>query len=512
MSEMRFLETLRRLPLQRQLILGGAVISVVLAMSFLFRGALKDPFTLLYAGLEPRKAGEIIQALDQGNIPYEIMDGSIFVPHELRDEVRFTLAQDGLPRQSVQGYELLDNVNGFSVTSEMYKASYWRAKEGELTRTILAIPGVDAARVHIGANLRTGFARSSTAPTASVTLSTVRDLSQGQAEAIQFLVALAVAGLNPDDVAVIDSDKGIIAGPNAGDTPSPRLAAEDMASAVEVKVAQLLEARVGSGNVRVSVSVDVTRDVERISEVRFDPESRVVRQRTTSDMNDTSAGSGQPGALTVASNLPVEGGQGGTRSSSRKNSSETIAYELNEVRTETQRLPGEVRRMSIAVLVNEKALNIDAATADAAQQLELLATEFQELISSAAGLDPGRGDSVTVEMMPFSEPALDQDLQSSPGLIERLFERHMWQALQAVLLLVVVLALGFGVIRPVLSPGSTAQGKSEKDRSQDDDTLDEALATEPFEFLKNYTRDREDQAAAVLQDWLNDERKVAVNE
>lgn len=509
---MRFLETLRRLPPQRQLVLGGAVISVILAMLLLVRGALNDPFTLLYAGLEPRKAGEIVQALDQRNIPYEIREGSILVPLGVRDEIRFALAQDGLPKQSVQGYELLDDVNGFSITSEMYKASYWRAKEGELTRTILAIPGVDAARVHIGANLRTGFSRSGTVPTASVTLSTVRDLSQSQAEAIQFLVALAVAGLNPDDVAVIDSEKGIIAGPNAGDTASPSLAAEDMASAVETKVAQLLEARVGSGNVRVSVSVDVTRDVERISEVRFDPDSRVVRQRTTSDRNDTSAGNGQPGAITVASNLPVEAGQGGTRSSSSKNSSETIAYELNEVRTETQRLPGEVRRMSVAVLINETALNIDATGTDTAQQLELLAAEFQELISSAAGLDPRRGDNVTVEMMPFSEPNVDEGLRPSPGLIERLVERHMWQAVQAVFLLIVVLALGLGVIRPVLSPGSSAQGKSQNGGSQDADTLDEEFATDPFEFLKNYTRDREDQAASVLQDWLNDEQKVAVNE
>ena len=119
-----------------------------------------------HSGLEPQYAGEIIEELDQSGIRYEIQGGAIFIPEGKRDQVRFALAKEGLPRQSVQGYELLDEVNGFSVTSEMYNASYWRAKEGELTRTILAIPGITSARVHIGASLRSGFSRSQPAQTA----------------------------------------------------------------------------------------------------------------------------------------------------------------------------------------------------------------------------------------------------------------------------------------------------------------------------------------------------------
>jgi flagellar M-ring protein FliF len=150
------------------------------------------------------------------------------VPQKDRDSVRFALARDGLPKQSVQGYELLDNVNGFSVTSEMYNAAYWRAKEGELTRTILAVPGIQSARVHIGASLRSGFARSDPAQTASVTLSSAHNLTSSQAQGIQYLVALAVSGLSPDEVAVIDLNKGILAGPGvasaerSGVRPKPR--------------------------------------------------------------------------------------------------------------------------------------------------------------------------------------------------------------------------------------------------------------------------------------------------
>lgn len=313
------------------------------------------------------------------------------------------MAREGLPRQSVQGYELLDEVNGFSVTSEMYNAAYWRAKEGELTRTILAIPGVTSARVHIGASLRSGFARSQPAQTASVTLSTARGMSQSRAEAIQHLVALAVAGLNPEDVAVIDPSKGILAGPKVEKgLAEPSVAAEDQASLLEAKILRLLSPRVGEGNAQVSVSVEVSRERQRISEVSFDPQSRVVRNRTVNDSSQT--GSGSTGALTVASNLPQEeGGAGGGSTSAAKNSSESISYEINETRRETEKLPGQIERISIAVLLNEQALGIDPAAADAATRRETLIADLQQLVISGAGLNIDRGDSISVELMPFQK-------------------------------------------------------------------------------------------------------------
>ena len=301
---MKFLENIRALSLVQQIMLAGAVLGVVAAMTFLMRGVMQEPMALLYSGVESARAGEIIEELERQNVPYEMNGESIFVPESRRDTVRVALAREGIPRQSVQGYELLDNVNGFSVTSEMYNAAYWRAKEGELTRTILAIPGVDSVRVHIGASLRSGFSRQQAAQTASVTVSTTRDLNPGQAEAVQYLVALAVSGLNPDDVAVIDTAKGILAGPSVNKAEQPTIVADTQAGLLEQKIMRLLDARVGTGNARVSVSVDINRNRERISEVMFDPQSRVIRERTTNDSSETSTG-GSGAGVTVASNLPV---------------------------------------------------------------------------------------------------------------------------------------------------------------------------------------------------------------
>ena len=305
---MNFLDTLKALPPARKLLLAGAVLGVVAAMTFLVRGTLREPMALLYAGLEAERAGEIISELDKRGITYSIEQEAIFVPQSERDKIRFALAQDGLPKQAVQGYELLDEVNGFSVTSEMYNASYWRAKEGELTRTILAIPGIASARVHIGASLRSAHSRTQPQQTASVILTSVSDLSKSQAEAIQYLVALAVSGLSPDDVAVIDSKRGILAGPKSEQSADPDADAASVSASLEAKILRLIEARLGPGNAEVSVSVDVSREYQKIATVSFDPASRVIRERTTNDTSQSSGSGG--GELTVASNLPQQDGAG----------------------------------------------------------------------------------------------------------------------------------------------------------------------------------------------------------
>ena len=520
---MKLLDDLKGLPPARQLMLAGAVIGVVLAMTFLVRGMTREPMALLYAGLEPQIVGDVIAELDRSGVPYEIRGEAVFIPQSQRDLVRIELASAGLPRQSVQGYELLDQVNGFSVTSEMYNAAYWRAKEGELTRTILAIPGVTSARVHIGASLRSGFARSQPAQTASVTLTTGRDLTQDQAEAIQYLVALAVSGLKAEDVAVIDPSKGILAGPNANRNAEPGAAAESQAGAIEEKIVRLLEPRLGAGNARVSVSVDVSRERLRTSAVTFDPQSRVIRNRTVNDVNETNSGGG--GGVTVASNLPQGAGGAGGAGSQARNSMESVSYEINETRTEVETLPGQIERISVAVLLNVQALGIDLAADDAGPAQAQITADFEKLIASAAGLNLERGDTISVELMPFQIPEAE-DLVTPPSLIEQLVERYFWSGLQALLLGIVVIVLTFGVIRPMLMQKTKTEAVDPLALGG----LGAAAGTaplaaadaeaDPFNYLKDYTTERQDEAAALLQQWLNEDqnapvaefRKAAVNE
>lgn len=507
---MNFIETLKALPASRQIILLAAVVGVALSMTVMMRGALKEPMSLLYSGLAMDQAGEVISELEKRGAAYEIRNESIFVTRSMRDELRMALAAEGLPQQDVKGYELLDDVNGFSITSEMYNASYWRAKEGELTRTILAVPGVNSARVHIGASLRSGFGRNNAAQTASVTISSANTLNPGQAEAIQYLVALAVSGLAPADVAVIDARTGILAGPNVDKAIAPGVVAGDLAATLEAKILRLLQARLGPGNAQVSVNVDVTREVERTSAVRFDPESRVVRQRTTTDTNQS--GTTSSGGLTVSSNLPQGAAAGGGGSNTARNSSETVSYELNETRTDIERLPGEVKRISIAAMLNEDALTVDGQSID----LPVVVAEFEQLISSAAGLDLERGDGITVELMPFVTAPIEE-LIPEPSFVATLLERHLWSGVQALLLSLVVLALGIGVIRPILMPRANAEADallagSASSRADGGSLAAQDNTGDPFGYLREMAQEREAETAALLQDWLSDEPKVRVNE
>lgn len=489
------------------------MLGVIVSMSAVSMGAFQPPKVVLYSGLGAEQAGEVIEELDGRGVDYVLRGDAVLVPPSQRDQLRFALAKDGLPQQSVRGFELLDDVNGFSVTSEMYNAAYWRAKEGELTKTILSIPGVEAVRVHIGASLRSGFMRSQPDPSASVTLRTTHSLSSSQIEGVQYLVALAITGLRPGDVAVIDAESGILAGPGLEASSKPNIMAESQSQLLENKILRLLEARVGAGNARVSVSLDVSRGHEKTSQVTFDPQSRVVRSRTTTDSNQTAVGGGA--AITVASNLPQGGIDTPGQSGSVETSTENVVYEVNETRTERETLPGEVRRISVAVVINSGVFADAGAPAGAdAGVLE----DFRSLIATAAGADIGRGDSVTVELMPFQ--AVDAEgLVSAPGVFERFVERHIWSITQSLILGLVVLVLALGVVRPLLlRPAPSALELPAPDPNLaatggDADTIDgTASAPDAFAILRNAAQSRQDETAALLSDWLKDDQPRAVNE
>ena len=189
-----------------------------------------------------------------------------------------------------------------------------------------------------------------------------------------------------------------------------------------------------------------------------------------------------------------------------------MVYDINETRRETETLPGEIERISVAVLLNEQVLGFDANAEDSAPLMRSLVSDFEQLILSGAGLSAERGDSLTVELMPFQEIEVEE-LTPAPGLVETLTERYFWSGLQAVLLGIVVIVLGFGVVRPLLSQGRKGELAVGMDTAVDGGS--QTLTTDtvdPLDYLKSYTRERQDETASLLQEWLNEDRKALVNE
>lgn len=440
------------LTLRRRIILIGATLAMFAAILGLGRVASRADMVLLYAGLEAASAGEVIAALDQRGVVYEVAGDSILVDAAQRDSLRMALASEGLPTAGGGGYELLDNLSGFGTTSQMFDAAYWRAKEGELARTLLAMPEVKAARVHI-ASAPTRTFRAETQASASVTLTTAGgSLSESQARAIRHLVASAVAGMRPDAVQIIDTVSGLIGGDDGEEFASGDAA--ERAAMIKGNVERLLAARMGPGKSVVEVAVDLVVDREQITERTFDPQGRVAISSETEESSDSST---EPGAaVTVASNLPEgDAGAGAQGKSESALTRERVNYEVSETQREILRGPGTVRRMTVAVMVDGVvSIAADGSRSWAPRPEEELAT-LRELVASAVGLDEARGDVLTLKTLEFQELPLAPGTEAGAGFLTGMGPLDLLSLAQTAVLAIVALVLGLFVLRPILTSNSS---------------------------------------------------------
>ena len=433
------------LDLRRQIILVAATLAVFFGILGMSRMVSAPSMSLLYSGLESGPAGDVVSALEQRGVAFEVRGGAIFVDSNQRDQLRMTLASEGLPANSSRGYELLDNLSGFGTTSQMFDAAYWRAKEGELARTIVSSPHVAMARVHIASTGSNPFQRGVT-PKASVQITpNGAALTSQQAKAVQFLVASAVAGLAPEDVAVIDANGTLL---GAADE-APSLGDDDRAQAIRDRVERLLEARVGFGNAVVEVSLETLNESEEIRERRFDPESRVAISTDTEERTSNSSEAGG-GDVTVASNLPdEEGGAGNNSNSQNSESRERVNYEVSETERAIVRGPGAIKRVTVAVLVNDIAEVAPDGQITTTPRPEEELQALRELVASAVGFDEERGDVITIKSMALqSVPAAGTE--ASGSLMDRV-SLDLMSVIQMAVLALVTLILGLFVIRPLLS-------------------------------------------------------------
>ncbi len=469
----QYLNVWLKLGIKRQLIVIAATVAMFLAILAMARMTTAPSMTLLYAGLESSAAGDVVRSLEQRGVAFDVRGGSIFVDSKERDQLRLTLASEGLPANGNRGYELLDQLTGFGTTSQMFDAAYWRAKEGELARTIVASPAIALARVHIASTGSNPFQRGVT-PKASVSLTPNGGaISAAQGKAVRFLIASAVAGLSPDDVAVIDANGTLI---GATEESAPTVGGDDKAQVLRDRVQRLLEARVGFGNAVVEVSVDTVTESESIRERSFDPEGRVAISSDTEERTNTAEGTGG-GDVTVASNLPDQEGAGGGDTSSSQNSEtrERINYEVSETEREVVRAPGAIKRLSVAVLVNETA-SINELGEPVSQPREPAEMEaLRELVSSAVGFDADRGDVITLKSMALQSVA-PSGTSASTSLLGQI-DLDLLSALQMLVLAVVTLILGLFVVRPVLSRQSEPTPSLEAPEDSSSTQLD--LAQDP---------------------------------
>jgi flagellar M-ring protein FliF len=249
---------------------------------------------------------------------------------------------------------------------------------------------------------------------------------------------------------VIDSVAGLI--PSDSDISAPNATAESKAAEIKQNVERLLAARVGPGKAVVEVAVDVVTDAESITQRTFDPQGRVAVSTENTQQSGSSTQGGSD--VTVASNLPNTAANSANGKNDTSETRERVNYEVSETNRELVKAPGAVRKISIAVLVDGTLVTAADGTTSLQPRPDAELATLSELVSSAAGLDPARGDVLTLKSMAFEPLAAGGEMASTS--LFSLGNIDLMSLVQTAVLALVTLVLGLFVIRPILTSGSKA--------------------------------------------------------
>ncbi|MGA7673917.1 MAG: flagellar basal-body MS-ring/collar protein FliF [Rhizomicrobium sp.] len=432
-----------------------AGVAAALTAFFLYvAGVISEPpKSILFSGLAPRDAAAVTAKLDTLNVPYDAKGdgGTIMVPADQVTKLRMELAQDNLPAAGV-GYEIFDKSDAFGTTAFVQNINQLRALEGELARSIQTIDGIESARVHLVIPERQIFSRDSQSPSASVVLKTRSVMARGQVQAIQHLVAAAVASLSPDRVAIVDDRGNLLAGgqEKTGDdatADSEEQNTTDFEDRIRQRIESIVASIVGQGHVRVQVAADM--DYNHVSETSetFDPDSKVVRSTQTVEQNSSDTNPSGSGAVSVASALPGQQSASGDNTKSSTGSTQEITnYEISKtVKTSTVDA-GTVKKLSVAVAVD----GIPGTGGDYKPRSAQDMKKIETLVKSAIGYDATRGDQVQVVNMPFAR--IDTDVGTpAPTPLLGLDGADWFKIIEAAILSLTALLIGLFVMRPLIA-------------------------------------------------------------
>jgi flagellar M-ring protein FliF len=419
----------------------GAALAVAAAAAF-FLWSRAPEYRVLYGNVSDRDGGAMITALQQMNVPYRFAEGgtALMVPAEKVAEMRLRLASQGLPRGGTVGFELMDNQK-FGTSQFAEQINYQRALEGELARSINSISAVESARVHLALPKPSLFVRDQKKPSASVvlTLHRGRAIDDAQVDAVVHLVSSSVPELSPKNISVVDQHGNLLTSPAAGRglDGSQLKYAQEIEQAYVRRIEAILQPLLGAGNVHAQVAADIDFSVVEATDEKYrpnqEPGSAAMRsQQSSESMQQAGAGSsGVPGALSnqppatpaapiaapaasqprAAGQLQMStelGGLAGRGGNARRDA--TTNYEVDRSIRHVQNAPGAVRRVSVAVVVN----NRETTTPQGRRSTQALTTaeldQIRNLVKEAMGFSPERGDSLNVVNSPFAGAAAGPEL------------------------------------------------------------------------------------------------------
>ena len=462
-------------------LVGGTILGFV----FLMNWAGSPDFQVLYSNLGPEDGGAIVSALKEKRIPYKISanGSSILAPSEQIYDLRLELAASGLPRGSGVGFEIFDNAK-LGMTEFVQNVNYQRALQGELSRTIDRIDGVQSSRIHIVMPAKSLFIEEEAPATASVTLKlrTGRWLSKDQVQAILHLVSSSISGLSPENITIVDNYGKMLSGTKnksgTGQVSSDQLGLQEkMERSLENRIQTMLETALGAGKAiaRVSCALDFTRE-ERTEEL-YKPDNKAIRSEqlfSERSSGKEAAPSGVPGILTntqpkgavqaeektetAADQAPESDQAQKTETSAAAPSfvkqDRTVNYEISKVTSRTVEPFARLKSLSVAVMVD----GIHKSVVGKDKQTEWKyvprtddeMAKLEKIVKHAVNFNAKRGDSVEVVNLPFERHMTieEEEEEIAGGWLSTLKEYA--PSMKIVSLSILLLFSFIFVIRPVI--------------------------------------------------------------
>lgn len=527
---------------QRQKLAGAVAIALAVAMLVgLYLWTRQPAYSVLFSNLDERDGGDIIAALQQQNVPYRFTPGggAIEVPTAQVHEARLRLAAQGLPKGGMVGFELMENEKiGLSQFHE--QVNYQRALEGELARTIQSISSVAAARVHLAIPKQTAFLKNDQEPTASVlvTLRGGRFLDENQIAGIRHLISSSVPRLSNENVNIVDQSGNLLTRKpdplrSAGLDPNQLQYVQEVEDSYIRRIDNILTPMLGAGNFRAQVAADIdfnqTEQTAELYKPNPSPDQAIRSQQTTESVSREAGPQGVPGALTNQPPVPatapvttpaVAGSSGAAQAPTTSTRNATINYELDRTLQHVKQAVGQVKRLSVAVVVNHRTGTQNGKPADVpVDDAEL--QRIQDLVKEAMGFNPSRGDSVNVATSAFqpAAPIPGEPLWKNPEVQDLAFQGSKYLVALLALLLV-YLAVIRPLMRTVLPPspeevkGEEGAGKEGEEAMQGEGEEEgatvslspAALAGMSFEdrlaWARQLARDNPKLVANLIREWM----------
>lgn len=427
--------------------------SVVMAARFLGRPTMQP----IYSGLTSQDISRMAEALAEAGVPFDINEqrNAVLVAFGQTAKARMLLAQKGLPTSARAGYELFDQLGSMGLTSFMQEVTRVRALEGEIARTIQALDGVAAARVHLVLPDPTSLRRDRREPSASVLLRLDARWQSQAGQAVRHIVAAAVPGMKTEFVSVASTDGRIIAAVgddrNVGSLKLTEME-RSMAAELEQRAGRTLASALGVGNFQISITVRLDVDRQQTNETTFDPKSRIERSVRTVKQSGSTEDAGAKPAVGVEANIPREE-PGQTEAEKRRQREdrreELVNYEMNTKTVQTVREGYRVLRVAIAAVVSQKQLAAQLGGNPDAAAINARLADLKKLIAAATGANLDRDDTIELSAADLGSTSSILAPATTTGALDYVL-MNLGTLTNAASLLIVVLLLVLLGIRPII--------------------------------------------------------------